>query len=211
MKTLKLAYLLKIKYSGEVKWIFGSKHAENIVFTTENTRRLTIMNGSAKTESLRIDITEHEDCWTAVTPDLKWGISAGIHNHITIWDLRNRATFKIDNGHHNYCGFITDDGTKLLFGGEHTWDLWDFQTKKMLTQVRLNGHVYTMAITSNCERVLTGNSDGTIWLWDVASAKSLTSFKAHNGAVYNVAMSQDNKSVMSQDFNGEICLWRYDE
>jgi WD40 repeat protein len=57
-------------------------------------------------------------------------------------------------------------------------------------------------------RVMTGQADGVIWLWDLSSSKKIMAFSGHEVALRAVMMSPDRKFAVSQDEDQNILLWR---
>ncbi len=186
-----------------------SKDAKLVAFSTGDNRMLRVMNMTKESELQRIGLTDAEVVWRCVTLDGRWGMSNGIRNDTKIWDLSTGAPLEIDNGHHNYCGQFTHDGTQAMLAGAFSWDLWDIRRKaKLKSGTVTGGHIYAIATSSNTTRFLTGLSDGTVWLWDVKSGKELLVFRGHTKAVAAVMISPDKKVAVSRDNSGEIILWR---
>ena len=90
----------------------------------------------------------------------------------------------IDNGHHNYCGQFSHDGKRALLAGGFTWDIWDIRHKaKLAGGAVTGGHIYAIGSTPVGERLLTGLSDGTVWLWDLKTGKEKYVFRGHTKPV----------------------------
>jgi len=186
-----------------------SNDASRIAFSWANDRTLVLMDPVTQTEVRRINLTEFEVVWRSVTPDLKWAMSNGIRNETRIWDLNTGDSYTVDNGHHNYCGQFAQDGMHAMLGGAFTWDRWDFQAKAKLKEGSVTGgHVYAIATSPDTSRFLMGLSDGTVWLWDMETAKGVMGFTGHEKPVSVVVMSPDNKLAISCDSSGVIILWR---
>lgn len=207
--THKVVGVIKGKNNDGNTVLRANSDASRIVFSTANDRRLVGLDGTTKTELGRIELTEPEVTWKAVSSDLKWGLSNGIRNQSTFWNLDTRDTFQIDNGHHNYCGYFTQDGTHALLGGEYRWEFWDLATKGKTKEGAVSGgHIYAMAMLPQRNRLMAGLSDGTIWMIDTETGQNVMSFKGHDRAVGILVVSPDEKHLISQDHHNTAHLWR---
>jgi WD40 repeat protein len=77
-------------------------------------------------------------------------------------------------------------------------------------QLRLcEGHtdrVNSVAISPNGRFVLSGSSDNTMRLWELASGRQLRVFEGHTDSVTSVAFSPDGRYALS-GVGGTLCLW----
>ncbi|WP_414587920.1 WD40 repeat domain-containing protein, partial [Scytonema sp. PCC 10023] len=73
----------------------------------------------------------------------------------------------------------------------------------------LKGHqgtVYSVAISIDNQRIVSGGEDGTVRLWDT-QGKLLAELRGHQGTVYSVAISTDNQRIVSGGSDGTVRLW----
>lgn len=186
-----------------------SKDAKLFAFSSGENRQMKFINTLKGVEVQRIGLTEAQVGWSCVTPDLKLAMSGGIRNDMTIWDANTGTAVDLENGHHNYCGQFTHDGTHALLGGGFSWDLWDVRRKTRIKAGTVTGgHVYAVATSPNTSRFLTGLADGTVWLWDIKSAKELAVLRGHTKPLEAAMISPDKKLAVTRDQGGEIILWR---
>jgi hypothetical protein len=78
------------------------------------------------------------------------------------------------------------------------------------TRRRLMGHsdaVWAVAFSPDGKTLVSGSSDRTLRVWDVASGQSLRTLQGHSGAVGAVAFSPDGKSVVSGSFDNTLRVW----
>lgn len=73
----------------------------------------------------------------------------------------------------------------------------------------LAGHtseVWSVCVSADGKRLLTGSEDKTLRLWDTATGKSLHVFKGHTELLYGSALSPDGKQVLSAG-DKTVRLW----
>jgi WD40 repeat protein len=78
---------------------------------------------------------------------------------------------------------------------------------EVVPQVPHAGRVMAAAFTPGGERVLTGSKDGTLKLWDIATARLVRTFVGHMGDVTEVALSRDGSRALSGGEDKTIRLW----
>ena len=72
---------------------------------------------------------------------------------------------------------------------------------------RLNSAVFCAAISANGQRVVSGNGDNTVSVWDPARATPLLALHGHTALVTSVAISADALRVVSGGNDGLVKLW----
>ena len=127
------------------------------------------------------------------------------------------------------CG-ENSDGSPLLFSGSRDksiiqWEL-NFEGKvvsyeddqhnkleKILVGKPLHsfhGHkhfVSSLALNSDCTKLISGSWDKTIRLWDIASCKSDLLFKGHTKDVLSVGFSHDERLIFSGGMDNSLKYW----
>ena len=87
--------------------------------------------------------------------------------------------------------------------------LWDAATGQ--ERVRCAGHqglVWSVALSPDGRRALSGGFDKTMRLWDLDSGQELARFTGHTGVVRRVAFAPDGRSALSCGTDDkEIRLW----
>lgn len=186
-----------------------SKNGSLIGYTTGSDRMVRVMDLFRKVERQQIGLKAPELRWRSVSPDCRLAMSNGITNRTTFWDIATGKYTRIDNGHHNYCGQFSHDGTAAILGGGFAWDIWDIRRKiKIAEGTVTGGHVYAVASSRSGEWLLTGLSDCTIWVWDVLAGKERMVLRGHEKAVRAIMLSPDARFAVSGDQLGTIILWR---
>jgi WD40 repeat protein len=73
----------------------------------------------------------------------------------------------------------------------------------------LRGHtepIYSVALTRDGTRVVSGSGDKTVRIWNVDTGK-VQVLSGHTGQITNVALSPDNRKVASGSTDGTVRLW----
>jgi hypothetical protein len=74
----------------------------------------------------------------------------------------------------------------------------------------LQGHtdkVWSVAISLDGKRIITGSADGTMKVWDAQTGKEILSLKGHTGPVNSVAISADGKRIVSGSKDKMAKVW----
>lgn len=183
--------------------------AARITYSTAENRRLVAVDGSTKEPLGTVELKEQKVYWRDVSHNQKLGISNGDRNEVSIWDLPKITSFQIDNGHPNYCGSFSPDGSLVLLGGGFSWDVWNHKEKtKMKGGSVTEAHVYAIAMAPEGSRCLTGLADGTVVLWDLIDSKRISTVRFHESPLNIVAFSPDGKLALSRSNDGVIQLMR---
>ena len=76
--------------------------------------------------------------------------------------------------------------------------------------VVLKGHtapVHCVAMTPDGSRAISGSGDGTLRVWDLASAKCLAILEGHTGPVRDVALAADGIRAISGSTDDTLRVW----
>ncbi|MDE0087717.1 MAG: hypothetical protein OXU23_18485, partial [Candidatus Poribacteria bacterium] len=144
---------------------------------------------------------------------------------IEIWDVpisKHLNTLTQVRSHFNVWAF-TPDSKILAVNMGSAVRLWNTQTGKKFTTLKtpkgiINGFletlrlrrfdIYALAFAHDGNTLAAGGEDKTIYLWDVATKRHITTLK-HEYAVSKLAFSPDGKILASGDSSGKIHLWEF--
>jgi small GTP-binding protein len=76
---------------------------------------------------------------------------------------------------------------------------------KVLT--RHKGGILSLAVTADGQRAVSGSSDGTIRVWDVATGGCLATLKGHTDTVWSVAVTADGQRFVSGSEDNTVRVW----
>ena len=77
------------------------------------------------------------------------------------------------------------------------WSSYHQTTFPLLSFTGHSGRVTSVAIAPDGRTALSGSSDKTLKLWDLASGKELRTFTGHSGRVTSVAIAPDGRTALS--------------
>jgi WD40 repeat protein len=127
-------------------------------------------------------------------------------------------------------GFAADAG-KLVFSsdgkslvavyGDGSLKQWEVATGKEQASLRTDptdrkrgsdthgGNFW--ALSPDLKLLARGRADGSVYLWDVASAKRVGSLSGHAGPVISLAFSPDGRSLVTGSHDNSLRLWDLDK
>ena len=70
------------------------------------------------------------------------------------------------------------------------------------------GGVYSIAISSDGQHIVSGSSDHTVYVWNIMTGEIVSGpFSGHSSSVTSVAFSPDGQHIVSGSFDKTICVW----
>jgi Tol biopolymer transport system component len=104
------------------------------------------------------------------------------------------------------------DGRTLATGsndasGAGALILWDVLTGKPRHWLPQPARVRSVAFSPDGEKIAMGSWGNAVRVYEVRTAKLLTTFKGHTGAVNSVAFSPDGKTLASGSLDKTVILW----
>ena len=154
------------------------------------------------------------------SPDGRTLANVSIDHNIHLWNTTTGTLKRTLKGHRNKvnCISFNTDGKKLVSGSQdgtiHLWDVNTGKRKKTISnKVESNigksspVPVSITAFSSDSTTLASGNQDGSIYLWDVATTKIKGTFKGHTGAISSITFSPDGLTFASTSVDGSIRLW----
>ncbi|WP_406169704.1 NB-ARC domain-containing protein [Streptomyces canus] len=172
----------------------------------------------------RMTLTGHTD-WVngcAIAPDGSWLVSAGADQAVCVWDTTNGnldATLFGDTGGANSCA-VAPDGTWLAAAGSDSMvRVWHHEQNSpgggdkerhgtLVEPARMPvTPVRACAAPRDGTRVISANTDGTVSVWDVATASAVLTRHGHTGWAECCACAPDGTYFVSGGADGLVQLW----
>jgi WD40 repeat protein/serine/threonine protein kinase len=92
--------------------------------------------------------------------------------------------------------FSPDSARVLAASADHTAELWDAASGKLLASLAHQDEVFQAEFSREGTRVLTASRDKTAKIWDTASGKLISSFD-HPDGLYHAAFSPDGARILT--------------
>jgi WD40 repeat protein/serine/threonine protein kinase len=172
----------------------------------------------------------------AITPDGRFAISGSRDKTVRLWALATGECLRTFKGHEGSvtCVAVTPDRHLVVSGGrDNTLRLWALATGECLkTFTGHEDYVMSVAITSDGRFAVSGSSDKTLRLWslktddhlqlfeglslpiedayksaELATNKSLRTFRGHKWDVDAVAVTLDGSFAISGSHDNNLRLW----
>jgi len=152
-------------------------------------------------------------------------VSSSHDKSIKIWNAKSGQLLNTLYGHNGRVNSVafSSDGLKIISGsGDASIKIWDTQTGRLLNTLNAhtywinsaafssNAHTYwinSVAFSSDNLRIVSGNSDNTVKIWDANSGLLLNTLDSHTGSVQSVAFSPNNLRIVSGGYDGSINIW----
>ena len=159
----------------------------------------------------------------AIAPDGRRALSGGGDRIVRLWDLEAGETIRELHGHtepvfsvafspDGRLGYSTSGGFYRGSGWQDGKDtairVWDLETGQEVR--RLEGHqglVWSVAVSPDGRRVLSGGNDGAAILWDAKTGAEIRRFREHNTRVGCAAFLPDGRRAVSVGNDRTIRLW----
>lgn len=155
----------------------------------------------------------------AFSPDGGHVLTAGTDNLARLWNAETGDEVRTFRGHAACvnAAVFSADGSKVLTGSQdgtaRLWNAADGREIRKFGDVQSSGGrpvlakiVFSVALSSDGRRALTGNGDKTARVWDADSGELLHTWQG-NERVYSVRFSPDGKLAAAACLDGVTGLW----
>jgi WD40 repeat protein len=156
-------------------------------------------------------------------------VISGHDGKVRVWDIDSGKLLRTLTGHSGRVTVVaaSADGRRAISGGhDGTVRVWDLATGKQVPSARQRladsarqrladwrpgrgtpGRVCSLSVSADGSRAVSGASDGTVQVWDIASGALLHTLTGHHGEVGAVAVSADGRRAASGSDDGTVRAW----
>lgn len=129
---------------------------------------------------------------------------------VRVWDANNGAQLFQINGMDGPVTF-SPDGNFLASAAGATQELKLFNTRtsQLVQTIQGNavGGIKKAVFTPDSAHLVTGNLNGTVTIWSIATGQIVASFSGHTGTVNDVAINKNVTRIASAGEDGRLILW----
>eukprot|EP01121_Diplochlamys_sp_Union-15-3_P016306 TRINITY_DN5525_c0_g1_i1.p1 TRINITY_DN5525_c0_g1~~TRINITY_DN5525_c0_g1_i1.p1 ORF type:complete len:281 (+),score=46.69 TRINITY_DN5525_c0_g1_i1:841-1683(+) len=153
----------------------------------------------------------------AITHDSSLIVSGHLDNTLRFWDPKTGSTaYEMKTPLHNAqitSIKLSPDGYYLLTSSrDHTLKIIELRTFNALQTLknenyRNAGNCHIATWSPNAAYVLSGSSNGSLFIWDTLTAQVSEILKGHKYSITACLWSSSGSNIVSSDKNGSVVLW----
>ena len=158
---------------------------------------------------------------TEGTMSLRWSVDgervvSGSGDGTTrVWDVESGDTVlgPIKTGHERvYAVIYSPDTTKIATGGvrEDALKIWDAKTGNLLSTIKFDSPVWSLAWTSDQKKTIAGSGEGSIRIFDTATWQQIAILEGHTFFVSCLSLFQNDRLLASGSVDETARLWNLD-
>jgi len=141
-------------------------------------------------------------------------VSGSNDTTIRVWDVKSGDTVlgPIKTAHEYVSAIIySPDATKIATGGynESALKIWDAKTFNLLSTIKHDSMVWSLAWTSDQKKLITGSSF-SIRIFDTATWQQIAILEGHTHIVYALSLFQNDRLLASASDDRTARLWNLD-
>ena len=201
-----------------------SKESLWIMALSPNGQTIASGGGSGKVRLWDVETEKVVARWTGHTQptvSLCWSgdggrVVSGSHDGtIRVWDVESGDTVlgPIATGHHHvYAVIYSPDTTKIATGGlqETALKIWDANTSNLLSRIKLDSPVWSLAWTSDQQKIIAGSHEGWIGIFDTATWQQIAILEGHTSLVISLSLFESDRLLASGSWDNTARLWNLD-
>lgn len=142
------------------------------------------------------------------SPDGEIIASGSADKTIRLWNIHTGKLIKTFTGAQRPIAF-SPDGNVLLgtSSSPRQLQMLNVRNGELIKTLHWRNLVCSAAFSADSNIIATGDSVGTVRLWDVTTGESIKTFKAHTGPVYDVVFSPDGKTLATAARDDTMRWW----
>jgi len=135
-----------------------------------------------------------DEVWSvSVTPDGRRAVSGSRDGTVRVWDLVHGRCLQTLEGHMNW-DWIGGRSAAMAFA-------------MVGLSSKLQGMVWSVNITPDGQRAISGGSDRTVKMWDLLHGRCLQTLEGHTDDVQSVSVTPDGQCAVSGSRDHTVRVW----
>jgi WD40 repeat protein len=141
----------------------------------------------------------------AVSADGRWVASGGDDTSIRLWAVPEQPIVRSAERHGVVASIaVAGDDSAIAAVGERAHLRVGDRSVLLDTRVET---VWLAVFSHDAKLLATTGPDGTIQIWDTATARSIAVLDANAGPVFTLAITRDGRSLVSTHTRGDVRIW----
>ncbi|KAG2101365.1 WD40-repeat-containing domain protein [Suillus discolor] len=150
-------------------------------------------------------------CWS---PNGEQVVSGSFDGTVRVWDVKSGEPIQglnpIVTGHqHVNAVSYSPEATMIATCGRDGIRIWDAETGKWLSTIKLHLPVWSLTWTSN-EKLVSGSRNGSIRIFNTATWEQSVVLEGHTQGVKSITLLQNDRLLASTSWDGTARLWNLD-
>ncbi|MGH7484446.1 MAG: TIR domain-containing protein, partial [bacterium] len=144
----------------------------------------------------------------AITPDGRW-IICSYANTICVWVAMAGTpvtSWQASNGLVRSVAAMSDS-RRAISAGDYGFNIWRIATRQCLATLNDHSPSYSLAVSSDEKRAVSGSFDGSIQLWDIETRHCLATLKGHSKIVNSIQITPDGRFAVSASYDKTVKIW----
>jgi len=142
-------------------------------------------------------------------------VSGSLDGTARMWDVESGETIlgPIKTGNENILGVaLSPDASNFATGeyNENAIKIWDARTGEQLSTLKQDSAVWTLVWTSDQKKLLAGDDNGSITVFDTATWQQIAILEDHTDRVYALSLFQNDRLLASASYDHTARLWNLD-
>jgi WD40 repeat protein len=157
-----------------------------------------------------------------ISPDGSNLTSLSIKGDLKVWDIKSGKLIKQSKIHlgNRGCLAMSSDGNRIVTGDmnetsesdDETLSILDINTDKTVgkpfTLTGFNHHTMSASFSPDGKRVVTGNQNGSLYLWDIETGKGIGEpLHGHTAPILSVDFSPNGDRIVSASYDKTVRVW----
>jgi WD40 repeat protein len=115
------------------------------------------------------------------------------------------ADAKYREGNASQVRSLLDACSEDLRGWE--WNRLNYIADQAAMTLQPNSNVYTAVFSHDGKRAISGDDEGKVQIWDLATGQEIRKLLGHKSAVCSIAVSPDDRHIVSGSWDKTIRIW----